>query len=90
MEGCLYLWDLRESSAHHKNSISEKYHIERGLRKPCYTTHAVNPIHEDALTASLKLDGENSHLSSIVHIESIGDATTSAVVSNFASLDSTG
>lgn len=38
-EGCLYMWDLREQATLHKDRDAIDLKIERGIRKPCYSTH---------------------------------------------------
>lgn len=86
LEGCLYLWDLREASAYHKNILSEENNIDRGIRKPCYSTNSGGG------GGSGSNDGASlfQHSAPIVQVESLGDATassTTAVVSNFVSLD---
>jgi hypothetical protein len=103
-EGCLYMWDLRESAAHHKDRDAIDLKIERGIRKPCYSTHFM--LGDDSLwqasskakKGSASLDdhgsGIQSHCHPIVQIESFGDladmSTMSSSVSQFISLDLSG
>ena len=85
-EGSLHLWDLRELSSLHKDRDATDLGIEKGIRKPCFSTP----------TAALGMDvnvgvGDDQHASPITQIEAIGESgATAAVTSQFASLDSSG
>ena len=99
VEGTLHLWDLRESSAIHKDRDSTDLGIERGIRKPCYSTIPLTPDQGSSsgssggggLDAMLNLD---QHAAAITRVESIGDTgsgqSQSASASQFASLDQRG
>ena len=83
-EGSLHLWDLRESSSIHKDRDAVDLGIERGIRKPCFSTP----------TAILNIDasspfGDDQHAAPITQIEAIGEYEE-AVTSQFASLDRSG
>ncbi len=89
-EGTLHLWDMRESSSMHRNSDAVDLGIERGIRKPCYSS----PLSSHGLTANTNTPArlsEIQHTSPIVQIASIGDVDPSpSAVSQFASLDQQG
>ncbi len=98
-EGTLHLWDLRESSSIHKDRDAVDLGIERGIRKPCYSTvplsaSAVDNGHGGSESSSLDvLLDLDQHASVITHVEPIGDSDGSVsgvAASQFASLDESG
>lgn len=102
-EGCLYMWDLREPASHHKDRDSIDLKIERGIRKPCYSTlfmiggdlTGVSASKSKRANASNQSESVSSHYLPIVQVESLGDPAASSgssasVVSQFISLDTSG
>jgi hypothetical protein len=81
-EGALHLWDLREENHIHRDRDAIDLGIERGIRKPCYSSNRTCVPEMDAFD-------DNQHTSPISQVEPIAMAT-SAAVSQFASSDLSG
>lgn len=88
-QGGLFLWDLRESDAIHKDTMSMELGLSYGLRKPSFSTHYYSATRN--LNDFDTIIDEMSHVSPVIQVESIGLSNsmkdTSSVVSHFASLD---
>lgn len=91
-DGCLHLWDLRESASVHKDKDSIEMGVSRGVRKPSYSTHLQLSFAVDISTGE---EEDAVHTTGIVQIESIGGSNKvggggNATVSQFVSLDEAG
>jgi len=98
-EGTLHLWDLREASAVHRDKDAADLGIERGIRKPCYSS----PLSAEGLSMPAASQGSNKdlaaaaksldeqHSAPVMQIVGIGDIDpTPAAASQFATLDQRG
>jgi hypothetical protein len=86
-EGSIYLWDLREDNATHRDRDSIDLGIERGIRKACYSANMT-------LNSNREVSCDQ-HVAAILQIESMGsndgdNVNTSGIMSQFASLDQSG
>lgn len=92
-DGCLHLWDLRESASVHKDKDSIEMGVSRGVRKPSYSTHLQLSFAVDISTGE---EEDTVHTTGIVQIESlggknnVGSGGNNATVSQFVSLDEAG
>ena len=97
-EGTLHMWDMREATAIHKDRDAVDLGIERGIRKPCYSsplsTQGLSVI-DTAGSDGIAVGGaravgilEEQHSAPISQIVCIADADPApAAASQFASLD---
>ena len=95
-DGTLHLWDLREPSSLHKDRDSADLGIDRGIRKPCFSTptatfgEAGRRDRGDGEGAGLEIDQHAAPIAQIVAIGGSGGTAAVSATSQFASLDTSG
>lgn len=87
-DGSLLLWDLREASTNHQDRDAIDLKIQRGIRKPSYSTYYLSHATESVEQVQ---ETEFHHSATIIDLISpYRGGTTSVSSSQFVSLDQTG
>lgn len=80
-EGGLFLWDLRENHSIHKDRDAVDLHIDRGIRKPCYSTHSLKGTLLDDSNGGQQQQQQGNvfsattHMAPILFLDSLGDSS---------------
>ena len=79
-EGVIYLWDLREAASIHRDRDATDLGIDRGIRRPSYSTAFTHLDIQDGNSKHVNLE-DYTHNATITQIDTLGSYTMSVTVS---------